>query len=407
VHLRLSDIADPRMTEPGPDRDPAPARRRIYLDGNSLGPPQPLVRAALERLVEAWDRELIGGWNNEGWWDLPVTVGDRLGRLVGAAPGQVVATDTTSVNLFRLLWAALELNPGRSRIVVPVDDFPTDRYIVNDVAERCSLQVVAVPHGALVEAISDETAVVVASHVHFRTGELADMVAVTDAAHSHGAPVLWDLSHSIGALDVAIDECCVDFAVGCSYKYLNGGPGAPAWLYVAQRHHDVTHNIVPGWVGHASPFDIAETYVPAHGIRRMLSGTPPVAGLIALDAALSAFDGLPPAELWSRSQALTGRFIEHVDTTLAPFGLDLVTPRDSGRRGSHVSLMHPNGYEVIQACIEAGVVGDYREPHICRFGFAPLYLSSDDVDEAALRIAAVMESGVWQHERFRVRRHVT
>jgi kynureninase len=387
--------------------DGVEGQERIYLDGNSLGPPTPRVAEALAAWVRDWGEHLIGGWNELGWWDLPVTVGDRIARLVGAAPGQVVAADSVTVNLYRLLEAAVALRRDRRRVVTAADDFPTDRYLVASVAARAGMEVDAVPIGSLADAVGDDTAVVVASHVHYRTGELADMARVNVTAHHRGALVLWDLSHSVGAVDAALDATDTDLAVGCSYKYLNGGPGAPAWTYVAHRLLESMPNPIPGWVGHLEPFAMADRYVPAAGIRRMLSGTPPVAGLAALDAALEAFDGWTPGMLREHSLTLTGRFLDHVDTTLAGVGFELVTPRARERRGSQVSLQHPQAYAVVQACIDAGVVGDYREPGICRFGFAPRLLTVADVDAAAERIAAVMRAGSWRDPRFAERRTVT
>ncbi len=371
--------------------------RRIYLDGNSLGPPQPGVGAALQRLVdEQWGADLIGGWNTHGWWDAPVVVGERIARLLGAAPGQVVVGDSTSVLWYKLLVAARRLRPDRARVVTESTNFPSDRHVLDAVAAQFGVEVVAGAADELAGLIDERTAMLAVTHVNYRTGARLDLAELTGIAHDRGAVAVWDLSHSVGAMELELDRAGADLAVGCTYKYLNGGPGAPAFAYVAARHLAVLDQPIPGWVGHAEPFSMDERYVPAGTIRRLLSGTPPVLSLAALDAALDAWEGVDPAALRETSLALTDRFISLADARLADHGFEVVTPRDRARRGSQVSLAHDHAWEIIQALIEHGVVGDFRRPSICRFGFAPLYVTIDDVEEAIGRIVEVMTSGAWR-----------
>ncbi|MGD9703507.1 MAG: kynureninase [Acidimicrobiia bacterium] len=382
--------------------------RTIYLDGNSLGPPMPGVVERLQRFVEQeWATALIRGWNEHRWWELPLDVGEQIAPLVGAAPGQVVVADTTTVLLYKLLVAALRARPGRPWIVTHEANFPTDRHVIDAVAEQFGARVEAVPASGLAAALCDGTAVLCATHVDYRTGARLDTAALTAAAHDVGALALWDLSHSTGAMDLHLDRDGVDLAVGCTYKYLNGGPGAPAFAYVAEHLLGDLDQPVSGWVGHAAPFTMDERHVPAPGIRRLLSGTPPVMSLIALSTALDAFRDVDLAALRERSLGLTDRFIALADERLADHGFAVVTPRDRAVRGSHVSLAHEHAHEVIQAAIAVGVIGDYREPGLCRFGFAPLYVTLDDVDEAVDRLVDVMERGAWRAPEHAVRGTVT
>lgn len=371
--------------------------RRIYLDGNSLGPPQPGTLAAVRRAIDdEWAADLIGGWNGHGWWDLPLVLGDRIAPLLGAQPGQVVVADNTTVLWYKLLVAAVRLRPGARTIVTETGNFPTDRHVIDAVAAQHGLTVDAVPAPELAGRLTDDTAVLALTHVDYRTGARHDLAGLTALAHRRGAVALWDLSHSVGAMDLALDAAEVDLAVGCTYKYLNGGPGAPAFGYVATRHQTAFDQPIHGWVGHADPFSMDEEYRPAPGIRRLLSGTPPVLALRVLGAALDAWDGVDLAAIRARSVELTERFIAGADRALAPFGFEVVTPRSPAARGSQVSLRHEFAWEIVQAAIEVGVVGDYREPGLCRFGFAPLYLTTDDVDEALERLVGVMTTEAWR-----------
>lgn len=363
----------------------------INLDGNSLGS---LPKGVAERISvtvrHEWGERLIRSWD-ERWWELPVVVGDRIGALVGAAPGQVVVGDSTSVCLYRAVVAALALNPTKRWIVYDADDFPTDRYLIEEIGRAAGKAVEAVPRANLVSALCRDTAVLVASHVDYRTGDIVDMGAVTAACHDHDALVLWDLSHSAGALPVALDADAADLAVGCTYKFLNGGPGSPAFTYVARRHHSAVGNPLPGWVGHADPFAMGRDYRGADGIRRMLTGTPSVLSLSALDAALDAFEGISMAELRSVSTSLTELFIALVDERL---GWPVLSPRDPGRRGGHVCVYHPAARRLVDDLAGAGVIADARTvgtegPDLLRFGLAPLYIRHVDVWDAVDRLCRV------------------
>lgn len=363
------------------------AERRIYLDGNSLGPPSPGTAAALAAIVGQWEHSLIGGWN-EGWWDLPVAVGERIAPLLGAAPGQVVVGDSTTVMWFKAVGAALRLRPDRTTIVTHAGGFPTDRHVIDAIGAP----VVAVGPDELAGALGPDTAVLAVTHVDYRTGRRLDLAALTAAAHAAGAVAVWDLSHSVGAMDLHLDADDVDLAVGCTYKYLNGGPGSPAFAYVAERHLAELDQPLPGWAGHADPFSMSEVHEPAAGIRRMLSGTPSVLALAALDHALGRFDGVDMAALRARSLELTDRVLAGTDA----LGLEVVLPRAHDQRGSQVSIRHDHAWEVTQALVEVGVIGDFRPPDLIRLGFPPLHLTDADVDEALARLGDVLRTESWR-----------
>jgi kynureninase len=388
----------------------------IYLDGNSLGALPRRTPARVRAMVEdEWGRGLIRSWNDAGWYDLPCVLGDRLAPLVGAEPGEVVVCDSTSVNLFKVLTAALRLRPGRRVIVSEAGSFPTDLYVAEGVGGLFGgreLRLIDPDPGgevdgafdtALDAALDDGVAVVLLSHADYRTGRLYDMAAVTERAHRHGALVIWDLCHTAGALPVALGDCGADFAVGCTYKHLNGGPGSPAFLYAARCHHASVSQPLTGWFGHADPFAFDREYAPAPGIGRFLTGTPPLLSLAGLQASLEIWATVDLAALRAKSLALTELFIEFT----GGLGLELVTPRDPGRRGGQVSFRHPHGQAVVRALIGRGVIGDFRAPDIMRFGFAPLYLTYCDVWDAAAALADVLGSGAWRDERFAVHGTVT
>jgi kynureninase len=381
----------------------------IYLDGNSLGA---LERTVPERLrttiAEEWGRGLIGSWVGAGWIDLPKRVGAKIAGLVGAEPDEVIVGDSTSVNLFKATLAAAGLDPNRRTVLSERGEFPTDTYMAAGAASiGGTLRHRLCDEGGLAAALDGDTAVAVLSHVHYRSGEARDMASLGARARAAGAPIVWDLSHSAGAIRVDLGAAGADFAVGCGYKYLGGGPGAPAFLYVARRHQGGVRSPLPGWLGHAEPFAFDDAYRPARGIARFVCGTPGILGLVALDAALDALAGVDMAAVERKGRALGQLFIELVEDRCGRFGLSLASPRDPGRRGCHVALRHGHGYPVMRALIERGVIGDFRDPDILRFGFAPLYTRYRDVADAVEILRDVLASGAWREPRFAVRASVT
>jgi len=373
----------------------------IYLDGNSLGRPSASVVEGLAAAVRDWSESLVGGWSR--WMDLPGAVGDRIGRLIGAGPGQVVVCDSTTVNLYKLASAALAAREGRRVIVADADDFPTDRYVLEGLAEASGRRLRllhagsadGLDTGAVEEAIDADTALVCLSHVNFRSGARLDLPAITEAAHRRGALVLWDLCHSAGALPVGLDEAGADLAVGCTYKYLNAGPGSPAFAYVRRDLQASLRQPVWGWFGQRDQFAMGPTYDPVAGMARFLAGTPPVLGLLAVDAAVETVESAGIAALWAKSERLTALLVDLVADRLEPLGATLASPADPERRGAHVSVAHPSAWPWCRALAErALVVGDFRPPDVIRLGPAPLYTRFVDVFDAVERMAEVLEAGV-------------
>ncbi|MCP5366577.1 MAG: kynureninase [Hyphomicrobiales bacterium] len=382
----------------------------IYLDGNSLGPLPAAVRTRLERVVEAeWGRDLITSWNVHDWIGLPARVGDKIARLVGAAPGSVVCADSTSVNLFKALAAALDLRPDRRVILSDSGNFPTDLYVAQGLVRLLDrgheLRLVE-PEG-VADALTDDVAVLMLTQVDYRTGRLHHMADLTRRAHGAGAVTLWDLSHSAGALPVDLAGAGADLAVGCGYKYLNGGPGAPAFLYVAPRLQDAVRPPLSGWMGHEAPFAFDLDYRPAGGIGRNLCGTPPVLGMTALDAALDVILDADMAQIRAKSQALCALFIDLVEQECRGHGFTLASPADPDARGSQVSFRHAQGYPVMAALIASGVIGDFRAPDLVRFGFTPLYLTFSDVWDAVAVLRGIMETRAWDAPEYHRRAAVT
>jgi kynureninase len=390
----------------------APLRERfalpeavIYLDGNSLGALPIAVAARVAEVVATqWGEGLIRSWNTHDWIDLPARTGAKIGRLIGAAEGTVVVADSTSINLFKALAAALRLRPGRKVILSQRGNFPTDSYIAAGVADLFGCELRLVEPRDIAAGLGPDVAVLTLTEVNYRTGERHDMAALTAAAHAAGALAVWDLAHSAGAFPLDVSAADADFAVGCGYKYLNGGPGAPAFIYAAPRHLDGLRQPLAGWLGHAAPFAFADDYRPAPGIDAMRVGTPAILSMSALDAALDVFDGVDLAALKRKSDALFNLFTTEV-AALAP-ELQLITPADPAQRGSQASFRFPDGYAAMQAVIARGVIGDFREPDIMRFGFAPMYLSHADVWRAAQVVGEVISTGAWDRPGFKARAKV-
>ena len=379
----------------------------IYLDGNSLGPMVKTAPARMAQAMHEWQDLLIRGWNKAGWMAQPALVGDRIAKLIGAPAGTVVLGDTLSIKVYQALASALEMNPKRRVILSDTGNFPSDLYMAEGLCRTLGGQyrLKTVSPEEVMSAIDETVAVTLITEVDYRTGRRHDMVDLTKRAHEMGALTVWDLAHSAGAVAVDLTAAKADFAVGCTYKYLNSGPGGPAFIYVAPRHAEVARPALSGWLGHESPFDFELGYRPGRGIERMRVGTPPVLQLAALEAALDVWEGVDLAEVHRQSLKLQDQFIKSLETR-APM-LQLNTPRSHLMRGSQVSYRHPEGYAIMQALIAEGVIGDFRAPDNLRFGFTPLYLDEDDVARAVSVIGKVMEYSTWDKPEFKQRSKVT
>jgi kynureninase len=377
----------------------------IYLDGNSLGA---LPRAAVARqravVEEEWGSELIRSWNTRGWIEAPQRVGARIAALIGARPNEVIVADSTSVNLFKLIVAAAALS-DRPSLLTEAGNFHTDLHIASGAAELTGLRLDITPREEVEGRIGPETNLLLLTHVHYKSADRFDMAEVTARAKAAGALTLWDLSHSAGAVPLDLEGDGAELAVGCGYKYLNGGPGAPAFLYVAEHLQDRLMPPLRGWMGHAQPFAFTDDYRPAPGIDRFLVGTPPMLSLAALESGVESFEGTDMDSLWAKSVALFDLFAELVQARCPE--LDCISPRDPERRGSHISFRHPNAFELCQALIADGVIGDFRAPDVVRFGLTPLYLGFEDVFVAVERMSAILDSGRWRDPQFAVRGKVT
>jgi kynureninase len=380
----------------------------IYLDGNSLGP---LPRSTAARLVKVmrqeWGRGLITSWNAAGWIDAPQRVGGKIAGLIGARAHEVIAADSTSVNLFKLAAGALSLRPGRRTLVTENDNFPTDIYVLEGLAALSGATLKVVEPDEVLAAINDDTAAVVLTHVHYKTARRHDLAGVTAAAHERGALALWDLSHTAGALAIDLNGAKADLAVGCGYKYFNGGPGAPAFLFVAERHQAAIKSPLSGWMGHAEPFAFEPAYRPALDIRAQLCGTPAILGLAALEVGLESLLAAGPRAIEDKGLALCDLFIQLVESRCAGHGLSLQGPRRIEDRGLHVAWAHPQGYALVQALIARGVIGDFRDPDIARFGFSPLFLRYVDVWDAVEVMRKILASGEHLLGAFQERARVT
>ncbi len=396
----------------------APLRERfflpegvIYLDGNSLGA---LPKGVAERVQQAiqieWGVGLIRSWNDADWYPAPLRVGQKIARIIGAKAHEVVACDSTSVNLYKALVAALKLRPNRKTMICERGNFPTDAYIVASVAEQFGVDVVFAEQAEVVAAIraaGSDLALVQLTQVNYKTGRIYDMADVSAQTQAQGGLVIWDLAHSAGVLDVRLNECNVDFAVGCGYKYLNGGPGAPAFVYVREDLLATIQQPLQGWHGHKAPFAFTHEYEPHPGIDQMLVGTASQLGLLAFEKALEAYDGVSLSAVRAKSMALGDFFIRLIDEHLAEFGFGLASPRAAQDRGSQVALTHPQGYAIMQAVIARGVIGDFRTPDILRFGFAPLYVRFVDLWEAVNILKVVMQGRLWDRPEYLHQKAVT
>jgi kynureninase len=366
-----------------------------YLDGNSLGALAASVPAAIDDAVNRqWGRDLITSWNDNDWWTLPARVGDRIGALIGAAPGQVLCGESTSVQLFQALVGLARLRPGRTELITDGAGFPTDQYVAESVARLLGLTLRRITPPELPNVISDNTAVVALSAVDYRTGEYWDLPALTATAHAAGALINWDLCHAAGALPVHLDALGADAAVGCTYKYLNGGPGSPAWIYLPTRQQGPIELPLTGWHGHADPFGLAPTYIPAPGIEQARIGTPALLSMLALESALTVWDAVSLAAVRAKSLALTDLMIAFADRSLP--SVEVVTPRAPERRGSQLALRQPDAYEVCQALIARRVIGDFRAPDLLRLGIAPLYLTYTQVWDAMEVLRDVLDTGAYR-----------
>jgi len=382
----------------------------IYLDGNSLGA---LPKAAVERVHQVvtgeWGEGLIRSWNASdlgvGWINLPQRIGAKIAPMIGARASEVIVADSVSVNLFKLISAALTMRPGRKVILSEPGNFPTDLYMIQGLQEQGLAEQRLAAREQIADAFDDDVALLLLTHVHYKSGAMHDMAALTNAAHEAGALVLWDLSHTGGAMPVDLNAAGADFAVGCGYKYLCGGPGAPAYAFVAGRHHETLSQPLSGWMGHARPFAFDDAYIPAPGVDRLLCGTPQVLSMSALEVGVDLIAEIGVDRLYAKSQALSEFFLECLsDRDIA---LELVSPSDSIRRGSQLSFRHENAYAICQALIARGVIGDFRDPDILRLGFAPAYLRFEDMAEAVRHLAEVLQTGEWQRDEFNQRAAVT
>jgi kynureninase len=375
----------------------------VYLDGNSLGAlPHAAITAVNEAIRQQWGEGLIRSWNTAGWIDISQRVGSKIAALIGAPADSVVACDSTSVNLYKALHAACALRPDRRVILTDLNNFPTDLYIIDSVAKQRGLDVRAVSREEIPAAITDDVAVVELTHVDYRTAQMYEMAEITAIGHKVGALLIWDLAHSAGAVPMDLIQADVDFAIGCGYKYLNGGPGAPAFIYAAPHLADSTSQPIQGWHGHAHPFEFSRSYQPARGVDRMLVGTPPVLSMTALSAALDVFSTVTMSQLRTKSLALSTLFYALAAEHLIPRGFTIISEREAAKRGSHVALSHKDGYSIIRALIERGVIGDFRRPNVLRFGFAPLYNTYADVSHLVEECVDIIDTKSYQNVRFAI-----
>lgn len=404
-HARMTADTDSALAPAGTFAAPEAA---VYLNGNSLGLMPVVAQQRVQDTLATWAADAVAGWNTQRWVDLPRRTGDKIARLIGAQAGEVIVADSTSVNLYKLLHAALALRPGRRAIVCEQGNFPTDLYVMQGLAAaRPEVELRTVAPDAVVDALDDTVAVVSLSHVNYRDGRRFDLPAITRAVHDAGALVVWDLAHSAGAVPLALSDSDADFAVGCGYKFLNGGPGAPAFAYVAQRHQAAAVNPIAGWFGHARPFAFEAWYDKAVGIEAMQVGTPPILSLAALDAALDVMLDVDLPTLFSRADAMYRAAWSAVQSTLVPLGFECISPPPDAPHGSQISLRHASAWPMIRALAAAGMVGDFRAPDVLRFGFTPLYTPPDHVHRLVDALADIARTRRWDHPDFHAAATVT
>lgn len=387
----------------------------VYLDGNSLGAQPKAALSHSQQLIEhQWGQQLIRSWNDAGWFELPLRLGNQLGQLLGAQPDELVLTDSTSINLYKALSSALNVqkidHPDRRIILAERDSFPTDLYMIQGLIEQLGqgyqLQLIDA-NQTLPQALNNHVAVLLLSHVNYRSGALHDMARINAQAQAHGILTVWDLAHSAGALPIHLNQARADYAVGCTYKYLNGGPGSPAYIWVAERHHNRVTQPLTGWWSHAHPFKMEPQYQPAHGIRQYLCGTQPILSLATAQHGLDIATLANIEHIRTKALALGDLLIERVQALCSQHPIELITPTAHTERGSHISFTHPDGYPVIQALIAHGIIGDYREPHVMRFGLTPLYLRYTDLWHTAETLAHILEHKIWQQPQYQQRATVT
>ena len=386
-------------------------KNTIYFDGNSLGPvPKKTIKSLNKTINEEWGKDLINSWNKANWINLPQTLGDKIAPLLGAKSGEVVVVDSTSLNLFKVLTSALRLNKNRKKVVSESTNFPSDLYILEGVNGmlnnhyECQL----IDDDINFEKyIDSSTAVVMLSHINYKTGRISDMKKITDYAHQQGALVVWDLSHSVGVIPMDLHNIGVDFAVGCTYKHLNGGPGAPGFLYVHSDLIAIVSQPLSGWLGHSDPFAFEAKYTPANNINKFICGTPSILSYKAVESALDIFDEISLEQVREKSIQLSELFIKLIQQECGDFGFELFSPIDAALRGSQISYKHENAYPIMQSLISRGIIGDYREPNILRFGISPLYMRYEDVWSAIICLKNIMQSNEWDSSNFKIRNYVT
>ncbi len=387
-------------------------KNTIYFDGNSLGPvPTKTIENLNKTINDEWGRDLINSWNKADWINLPQRLGDKIAPLLGAKSGEVIVVDSTSVNLFKVLTSALRLNDKRKKIISESTNFPSDLYILEGVNAISNNQyeclLIEDDDIDIEKYIDSSVAVVMLSHINYKTGRISDMKTITDYAHKKGALVVWDLSHSVGVIPMDLHNIGVDFAVGCTYKHLNGGPGAPGFLYVNSDLIEIVSQPLSGWLGHSDPFAFDRKYFPANTINKYICGTPSILSYKAVESGLDVFDGISMDQVREKSIQLSELFIELIQQECGDFGFELFSPTEANLRGSQISFKHENAYPIMQSLISRGVIGDYREPNILRFGISPLYMRFEDIWEAIMNLKTIMESREWDSDRFKKRNYVT